>query len=152
MRPTWFGRTPRTRRSSTTLRNRHERALCRLPTPAQRALATVRGCPQRRLADHHVVLRPGGCGRLAQTSLATRGLALPAEPVRSAAIRERRTVKPPMVRAHYNLLYSFQGRPCGRPPAAAVLGPAAHAAGRPPRQYRRQPVHNSPIRLLRSSP
>jgi Domain of unknown function (DUF1508) len=38
-RPTWCGRTPRARRSSTTLRSRHERILCRLPTPARRAIA-----------------------------------------------------------------------------------------------------------------
>ena len=30
-----------------------------------------------------------------------------------------------MVPARYNFLYSPQGRPCGRPPAAAVLAPAA---------------------------
>jgi hypothetical protein len=39
MQPTWCGRTPRAHRSSTTLRNRHERDLCRMPTPARSALA-----------------------------------------------------------------------------------------------------------------
>ena len=34
---------------------------------------------------------------------------------------ERRTVNPLMVPARYNFLCSSQGRPCGRPPAAAVL-------------------------------
>jgi hypothetical protein len=38
--------------------------------------------------------------------------------------RKQRTVNPLMVPARYNFLYSSQGRPCGRPPAAAVLAPA----------------------------
>jgi hypothetical protein len=51
MRPTWCGPMPRTPRSSTTLPNRHQRQLCRRPTPARRALAMVRPWPQRRLVD-----------------------------------------------------------------------------------------------------
>jgi hypothetical protein len=61
MRPTWCGRTPRTRRSSTTLRNRHERHLCRLPTPARGALATVRSSLSQ--AGRRLVV-PDSCGRL----------------------------------------------------------------------------------------
>jgi hypothetical protein len=42
------------------------------------------------------------------------------------SFRKQRTVNPPTAPARYNFLYpSFQGRPCGRPPAAAVLAPAA---------------------------
>src|SRR5215207_11753171 len=43
--------------------------------------------------------------------------------VRRAVSRKRRTVNPLMVPARYSFLSShLQGRPCGRPPAAAVLG------------------------------
>jgi hypothetical protein len=56
MRPTWCGRTPRARRSSTTLRNRHQRTLCRMPTPARCALATDRCWPEHGLVDDYVVL------------------------------------------------------------------------------------------------
>jgi hypothetical protein len=35
MPPTWCGPMPRTPRFWTTLRNRHERQLCRMPTPAR---------------------------------------------------------------------------------------------------------------------
>jgi hypothetical protein len=60
-------------------RDRHERTLCRTPTSCTASARYGAGLPAHRLADHHVVLRPGGCGRLAQTFPATRGLALPAE-------------------------------------------------------------------------
>jgi hypothetical protein len=61
MRPTWCGRTPRMRRSSTTLRNRHQRKLCRLPTPARCAPAMVRSWPQ---PGWSTTCRPNRCGRL----------------------------------------------------------------------------------------
>jgi hypothetical protein len=48
--------------------------------------------------------------------------------------RKQRTVNPLMAPACYNFPYSPQGRPCGRPPPAAVLAPAA----------RRQPPRNRP--------
>jgi hypothetical protein len=41
---------------------------------------------------------------------------------RDAVVRKQRTANPLIVPARYNFLYSPQGRPCGRPPAAAVLG------------------------------
>jgi hypothetical protein len=37
-------------------------------------------------------------------------------------LQEQRTVNPLIAPARYNFLYSSQGRPCGRPPPAAVLG------------------------------
>jgi hypothetical protein len=40
--------------------------------------------------------------------------------------RKQRTVNPLMASTRYNFLYSPQGRPCGRPPAAAVLGRKRH--------------------------
>jgi hypothetical protein len=45
--------------------------------------------------------------------------------------RKQQTVNPLIVPARYNFLYSSQGRPCGRPPAALRPGNDTTAAGRP---------------------
>jgi hypothetical protein len=54
------------------------------------------------------------------------GQALRTEPMRSEVDPEQWMVNPLMVPAGYNFLYFSQGRPCGRPPAAAVLGRQRH--------------------------
>jgi hypothetical protein len=51
--------------------------------------------------------------------------------VERRSFRKQRTVNPLIVPARYNFLYSSQGRPCGRPPAALRPGNDTTAAGRP---------------------
>ena len=80
--------------------------------------------------------------------LTAAGPTLPGHPVRPqddvaahrTGRRKQRTVNPLMVPARYNFLCSSQGRPCGRPPAAAVLGrqtqPRAVLPANDPRRVR----------------
>jgi hypothetical protein len=45
--------------------------------------------------------------------------------------------QPPLAPTRYNFLYILRGRPCGRPPAAAVLGRLHHTTGSAYRSHRR---------------
>jgi hypothetical protein len=44
--------------------------------------------------------------------------------------------QPPLAPTRYNVLYILKGRPCGRPPAAAVLGRLHHTTGSVYRSHR----------------
>jgi hypothetical protein len=74
-------------------------------------------------------------GHLSGPQTADTGLAIDTSPATCAghqpsgrrSFRKQRTVNPPIAPTRYNFLYSSSRPACGRPPAAAVLGPQVKA-------------------------